>query len=93
MAGHNAAAKSPYSSGMRAILPLLLFVVLGGCVVRTATHVAMVPVHAAGWTADKLTTSQAEADRNRGRRDRKAERKARAEQRKAEREAHAQGAQ
>lgn len=77
---------------MKALLPLLLLASLGGCVVRTAAHVAAMPVHAAGWTVDKMTTSQAEADRNRGRRDRKAEEKARKEQRKAERDAARQQA-
>jgi len=43
------------------------------------------PVHAAGWTVDKMTTSQAEADRNRGRRERKAEERQRKADRKAAR--------
>jgi hypothetical protein len=57
---------------MKRLLVSALLLPLGGCV-STVTHVAMAPVHAVGWTADKLTTSQAEADRNRGRRERKQE--------------------
>jgi hypothetical protein len=55
----------------RLLIPALLLP-LGGCV-STASHIVMAPVHAVGWTADKMTTSQAEADRNRGRRERKEE--------------------
>ncbi len=69
---------------------MLLLVSLGGCVVKTAAHVATLPVRAGAKAVDWTTTSQDEADRNRGRRDRKAEKKQRAEQRKAEREARAQ---
>jgi len=55
----------------RLFIPALLLP-LGGCV-STASHIVMAPVHAAGWTVDKMTTSQSEADRNRGRRERKQE--------------------
>lgn len=65
--------------GLIFVLPLL---VLSGCV-STAAHLVTAPVRAAGWTVDKMTTSQAEADRNRGRRDRKAEARERREARKA----------
>ena len=58
-----------------ALLPLAL----GGCLARTAVDVATAPVKAVGWTADKLTTSQAEADRNRGRELRKQEERDRKE--------------
>lgn len=68
---------------------------LGGCVVRAAADVAMAPVHAAGWTVDKMTTSQAEADRNRGREMRKQEqrdaRERRREQQRQEPDAGAYG--
>jgi len=71
---------------------------LSGCIVHTAYNVATAPVRATAWTADKLTTSQKEADRNRGRRERRmeerqarADRKAAREQRKAQ-EAAARGA-
>lgn len=59
---------------------------LGGCV-RTAVGVVTLPVRAVGYGYDKMTTSQAEADRNRGRHERKAEERAEKEQRKAERAA------
>ena len=52
-----------------ALVPLLL----GGCVAHTAWDVATAPVKVTSWTVDRLTTSQAEADRNRGRKLRKAE--------------------
>ena len=57
---------------MKRLLALALLVPLAGCV-STASHIVMAPVHAAGWTVDKMTTSQSEADRNRGRRERKQE--------------------
>ena len=64
-----------------AVLPLPLL--LGGCLVRTAADVVTMPVKAVGWTADKLTTSQSEADEKRGRAERKAdERRAREERRR-----------
>ena len=50
--------------GMLAVCPMLL----GGCVVKTAYTVATVPVKAGGKVVDWTTTSQAEADRNYGRR-------------------------
>jgi cell shape-determining protein MreC len=62
---------------------LLPFLLLTGCV-STVTSIATAPIRAVGWTADKLTTSQSESDRNRGRRDRKAEEKQAREARKAE---------
>ena len=66
--------------------------VLAGCI-GTATHIVTAPVRVTSWTVDKLTTSQAEADRNRGRHERKAEAKqrrdARREARRAAREAEA----
>lgn len=56
---------------------------LSGCVVRTAAHVATAPVRAGSKVVDWTTTSQDEADRNRGRRERRAEKKQREAQRKA----------
>jgi hypothetical protein len=41
--------------------------------VRTAADVVTMPVKAVGWTADKMTTSQSEADEKRGRELRKQE--------------------
>lgn len=58
---------------MKIAAPLLLMA-LPACV-STAAHIVTAPVRVAGWTADKLTTSQAEADRNRGRRERKADKR------------------
>ena len=52
---------------MRAILlPLLVLPLLGGCVSAVKT-VVTAPVKAVGKVADWSTTSQEEADRNRGR--------------------------
>ncbi len=64
-----------------AVLPLL-----SGCVVHTAYDVATAPIRATSWTVDKLTTSQKEADRNRGRRERKAEKREAKAERKAAKE-------
>lgn len=64
---------------MRVALLLLLPLALGGCIAKTAVDVATMPVRAVGWTADKLTTSPAEADRNRGRALRKQEQRERKE--------------
>lgn len=54
------------------LAPLLLAPLVAGCV-STAVAVVKAPFQVAGWGVDKLTTSQSEADRNRGRRERKAE--------------------
>jgi hypothetical protein len=62
-------------------LALLLLLPLTGCV-STVKQVVTAPVHAAGWTVDKMTTSQAEADRNRGRQARKDDERARKEAKK-----------
>lgn len=40
---------------------------LGGCLIRTAAEVATLPVKVVGAGVDAATTSQAEADRRRGR--------------------------
>ena len=55
---------------MKRLLSLALLLLLSGCV-STAASIVTAPVRAAGWTVDKMTTSQGEADRNRGRRERK----------------------
>lgn len=47
-----------------------LSLLLGGCV-STAVAVVKAPFQVAGWTADKLTTSQSESDEKRGRKERK----------------------
>ena len=51
---------------IRPILPLALLL-LPGCVAKTAVKVATLPVKATGKAIDWSTTSQEEADRNRGR--------------------------
>ncbi|MEO8722515.1 MAG: hypothetical protein ABI395_03190 [Sphingobium sp.] len=58
-----------------------------GCVAKTIVGVATLPVRATSQTADWATVSQDEADRDRGRRDRKAEREARKRDREACRDA------
>ncbi len=61
------------------ILPVLLVLPLlaGGCVVKTAAKVVTLPVRAGGQAVDWATTSQDEADRNRGREMRKREKQCR----------------
>jgi hypothetical protein len=70
---------------MRKCLFLLPLVTLatGGCVAKTAWDVATLPVKATGKVIDWTTTSQSEADRNYGRKMRKAEAKEGRERRKA----------
>lgn len=74
---------------MRKLLILLPLAMLGGCI-STAKTVVMAPVHVVSKGVDWATTSQDEADRNRGRemrkqdkRDAKARKKAEEEQRRA----------
>lgn len=76
---------------MKLIVPLLMLMLLSGCLVRTAANVVTLPVRAASQGVDWATTSQDEADRNRGRRERKAEKRAAKEQRKAARDAEREG--
>jgi len=57
---------------VKRFLPLLLPVLTGGCV-STAAAVVKAPFQAAGKVVDWSTTSQEEADRNYGRKMRKAE--------------------
>ena len=66
---------------MKRLLILALLLPLTGCI-STAASIVTAPVRAASWTVDKMTTSQSEADRNRGRRERKAEEKQRKEDKK-----------
>jgi hypothetical protein len=60
---------------MKRFLPLLLSVALSACVVgtvaKTAVGVVTLPVKVASAGVDAVTTSQAEADRNAGRKLRK----------------------
>ena len=74
------------------VLPVALL--LPGCIARTAASVVTLPVRATGQVVDWSTTSQDEADRNRGRemrrqeeRDAKAAKKAEKERRRQCREA------
>lgn len=55
------------------ILPLLLLPLLAGGCVRTVASVVTAPVKVASKVVDWSTTSQSEADRNYGRKMRKAE--------------------
>jgi len=57
-----------------------------GCVAKTAYNVAAAPVRAVAKVIDWTATSEAEADRNRGRAIRKAEGRERKERRRRERE-------
>ncbi len=58
---------------------------LGGCL-STAGKIVTAPVRAASWTVDKATTSQSEADRNRGREMRKQEEREAKERRREQRQ-------
>ncbi|MEM1195038.1 MAG: hypothetical protein AAGH57_02950 [Pseudomonadota bacterium] len=58
------------------IAPLFLgaaSLAVSGCVVRTASKIVTAPVDLASGAVDKVTTSQSEADENRGREIRKRE--------------------
>jgi len=68
------------------VLLLLLPLALGGCLVRTAADVVTMPVKAVGWTADKMTTSQSEADEKRGRELRKEDERRAKEDRRRQKE-------
>jgi hypothetical protein len=52
---------------MRILLLMPFAIGLGGCVAQTALDIATLPVKAASAGIDAATTSQAEADRKRGR--------------------------
>lgn len=71
---------------MRIVVVALLALFLSGCLVRTAADVATAPVRAVGWTADKLTTSQSEADEKRGRELRKEDERRAKEERRRQKE-------
>ncbi|MDQ2879057.1 MAG: hypothetical protein M3R41_08285, partial [Pseudomonadota bacterium] len=69
---------------MRSLLVVLLALpLLTGCIARTAVDVVTLPVKAGAKVVDWSTTSQSEADRNRGRAERKADERAGKERRKA----------
>jgi hypothetical protein len=72
----------------RSLLPLLPFCAmlpLGGCI-STAASIVTAPVRVAAKGVDWATTSQDEADRNRGRKIRKQEERERKAARRAEKE-------
>ena len=72
---------------MKRLAFLLLFPLLGGCVIgtvaRTAVDVATLPVKVASAGVDAVTTSQSEADEKRGRELRKEEERRGREARRA----------
>ncbi|WP_340318346.1 hypothetical protein [Rhizorhabdus argentea] len=70
---------------MRKLLIIGCFSLLAGCV-STAKTIVMAPVHAVGKGVDWATTSQDEADRNRGREMRKQEERDRKERKRAEKQ-------
>lgn len=70
---------------MRRLTIIMGCVLLGGCV-STAKTVVSAPFKVVGQGVDWATTSQDEADRNRGRELRKQEERERKERRRAERE-------
>ena len=60
----------------RVVHGLTLALLLSGCLARTAVDVVTLPVRVVGKGIDAVYTSQAERDRARGKRERKAEAKA-----------------
>ena len=72
----------------RIVLSLFLLPLLGGCVASAiagaAVSVVTLPVKVASAGVDAVTTSQSEADENRGRKARKADERAGKEAKKAE---------
>lgn len=56
---------------MRLLLVVAVGLILSGCVGKVVSTVVTAPLKVAGKTIDVLTTSQEEADRNRGREARK----------------------
>lgn len=77
---------------MRILFALpLAGLLLSGCIARTAVDIVTLPVKAAGAGVDALTTSEEEADRNRGRAIRKQEEREAKERRRAEKEQRRSG--
>jgi hypothetical protein len=58
---------------MRLILPIIAALALPGCLAKTALDVATIPVKVASAGVDAAITTQAEADRKRGRQIRRQE--------------------
>jgi hypothetical protein len=71
---------------MRLLIAAILAFPLGGCVAQTALDVVTLPVKAASAAVDAATTSQAEADRKRGRQIREKDECLGREARKAEKQ-------
>ena len=71
---------------MRIVIAAALALPLGGCVAQTVVDVVTLPVRAAAAGVDAVTTSQAEADRKRGRQIRRQEECMGKEARRAERQ-------
>jgi hypothetical protein len=71
----------------RSLSALLSLVILSGCVGSIVRTVVTAPIKATGAIIDATTTSQAEADRNRGREIRKQEEREAKDRRKREKEA------
>ena len=67
---------------IRRLVPAVLALTLAGCV-STVASVVTAPVRVVGKAADWATTSRDEADRNRGRKIRRAEERARKDCRRA----------
>ena len=74
---------------MRLIIIIALGFLASGCVARAIVDVVTLPVKVAGEAVDVATTSQSEADRNRGRAIRKEEERKDKERRRAEKRARA----
>jgi uncharacterized lipoprotein YajG len=58
---------------MRVVLLLVAGLALSGCVTKVVSTIVTAPVKVVSKTVDVMTTSQDEADRNRGRKAREAE--------------------
>ncbi|WP_199192744.1 hypothetical protein [Allosphingosinicella deserti] len=71
---------------MRLVAAALLAFSLTGCVARTALDIVTLPVKVVGSGVDAVTTSQSEADQNRGRKIRKREECEGREMRRAEKQ-------
>ncbi len=72
---------------MRVLPVLAIGFLLSGCVAQIAADVITAPIKVASKTVDVMTTSQEEADRNRGREMRKQEKREAKERKRAEKEA------
>jgi hypothetical protein len=71
---------------MRSAFVVFLALMLSGCIASTVADIVTLPAKAASQAADKLTTSQSEADEKRGRALRKREECFGKEQRYADKE-------